>query len=233
MVRQLLTVTRTSPAPSARGKVVALGSRVRRAWEALGVDDIPFRLDDKAGGWLAIADGDQLDQVLWALLDNAVKYGGRRPVIATVDRDLDAGLVRLTIADGGPGIAADDRDRLFVRFARGSASAPDGGSSLGLYVSRELCRAMDGDLVLEPEVAGRGAAFTIDPARRPARRRPSVRPVDAAHRTFRLGVLHGCRQGRDGHNRSDRLATAKSTAEPIRCLTSAGAAPAASHSTTP
>ena len=35
------------------------------------------------------------------------------------------------------------------------------GSGLGLYVSRELCRAMDGDLVLEPPVPGRGAAFSI------------------------------------------------------------------------
>ena len=55
-------------------------SRVRKAWEALGVDDVEFNIDDQTEGWLAIADADQLDQVLWALLDNAVKYGERRPV---------------------------------------------------------------------------------------------------------------------------------------------------------
>jgi signal transduction histidine kinase len=54
-----------------------------------------------------------------------------------------------------------DEARLFGRFERGGASESDGGSGLGLYVSRELCRAMGGDLVLEPRVAGRGAAFTI------------------------------------------------------------------------
>jgi signal transduction histidine kinase len=162
MVRQLLTVTRLeSGALKPRSEVVALGPRVRRAWEALGVSEVPFRLDDDAGGWLAIADTDQLDQVLWALLDNAVKYGGGTPVVAAVGHDQGAGQVRLTISDGGAGVSEADRERLFTRFERGSASAPDGGSGLGLYVSRELCRAMGGDLVLEPAEDGRGAAFTI------------------------------------------------------------------------
>ena len=55
----------------------ALVPRVRRTWEALGAADVPFSLDDQSGGWLALADPDQLDQVLWAILDNAVGYGGR------------------------------------------------------------------------------------------------------------------------------------------------------------
>ena len=162
MVRQLLTVTRLeSGALKPRSEVVSLGTRVRKAWEALGVDDVPFGLDDDGGGWLAVADADQLDQVLWALLDNAVKYGERTPIRAHVSVDATARQIRLTIADGGPGIADADRGRLFERFARGSASAPDGGSGLGLYVSRELCRAMGGDLILEPAAEGGGAAFTI------------------------------------------------------------------------
>ena len=164
MVRQLLTVTRLeSGALKPRSEVVSLGTRVRKAWEALGVDDVAFELDDRSGGWLAVADADQLDQVLWALLDNAVKYGDRAPVRATIVADPAADEVRLTIADGGPGIPPADRERLFQRFARGGEAAPDGGSGLGLYVSRELCRAMGGDLVLEPAEAsaGVGAAFSI------------------------------------------------------------------------
>lgn len=162
MVRQLLTVTRLeSGALKPRSEVVAPGTRVRKAWEALGVDDVPFTLDDDGAGWLAVADADQLDQVLWALLDNAVKYGERSAIRAHVAVDAGVRQIRLTIADGGPGIADADRGRLFERFARGSASASDGGSGLGLYVSRELCRAMGGDLVLESGAVGRGAAFTI------------------------------------------------------------------------
>jgi signal transduction histidine kinase len=71
-------------------------------------------------------------------------------------------VVRLTITDGGPGISDADRDRLFTRFERGSTSVSDGGSGLGLYVSRELCRAMGGELTMEPTLPGRGAAFTIE-----------------------------------------------------------------------
>ncbi len=162
MVRQLLTVTRLeSGALKPRSEVVSLATRVRKAWEALGVDDVDFDLDDGAGGWLAVADSDQLDQVLWALLDNAIKYGGATPITAAVDVDDATGRIELTITDGGPGIDDDDRGRLFTRFERGADATADGGSGLGLYVSRELCRAMGGDLVLEPSAKGRGAAFTI------------------------------------------------------------------------
>lgn len=127
----------------------------------MGVGEVAFDLDDGAAGWLAIADPDQLDQVLWALLDNAVKYGAGSPIRAAIVLDEQDRSLRLTIADGGPGVASSDRDRLFTRFERGGGSTPDGGSGLGLYVSRELCRTMGGDLVLEPDLAGRGAAFTI------------------------------------------------------------------------
>lgn len=162
MVRQLLTVTRLeSGALKPRSEVLALGPRVRRAWEALAAEGVPFALDDRSAGWLAVADADQVDQVLWALLDNAVKYGQGTAVETLVDLDREHGRLRVTIADHGPGVAEADRGRLFGRFERGTSERADEGSGLGLYVSRELCRAMDGDLVLEPPQPGRGAAFTV------------------------------------------------------------------------
>jgi signal transduction histidine kinase len=173
MVRQLLTVTRLeSGALRPTAEVLALAPRVRRAWEALAAGDIAFGVDDRSEGWLAVADADQLDQVLWALLDNAVKYGRQAPIDVEIAlgtaasgasaEDADGtGRVRLTIADHGPGVAEVDRSRLFARFARGSSQKAEDGSGLGLYVSRELCRAMDGDLVLEPAAPDRGAAFSI------------------------------------------------------------------------
>src|SRR5205809_2342352 len=156
MVRQLLTVTRLeSGALKPRGEVVALAHPVRRAWEALAADGVPLAIDDRSAGWLAVADVDQLDQVLWAVLDNAVKYGERSAIDVEIAPEATPGAnrLRLTIADHGPGVAEADRGRLFRRFERGSDRTADDGSGLGLYVSRELCLAMGGDLVLEPAAA--------------------------------------------------------------------------------
>ncbi|MBA2718063.1 MAG: HAMP domain-containing protein [Chloroflexi bacterium] len=162
MVRQLLTVTRLeSGALKPRGEVVALAHPVRRAWEALAAEEVPFTVDDGSAGWLAVADIDQLDQVLWALLDNALKYGERTPIHVEIAPLPEHGTLRLTISDLGQGVAEGDRMRLFRRFERGADRTADDGSGLGLYVSRELCRAMDGDLVLEPQIAGRGASFSV------------------------------------------------------------------------
>jgi signal transduction histidine kinase len=168
LVRQLLAVSRIeSGALRPRAEVLAPSTHVRRAWEALGANGTEFELIDHAHGWLAVADPDQLDQVLWALLDNAVRYGGGDPVTATIERDT-GDRIRVQIADRGPGIDDRDRVRLFERYARGgpaeaaaAGSATGGGTGLGLYVSRELCRAMRGDLVLEPASARPGATFSI------------------------------------------------------------------------
>ncbi|HEX8940080.1 MAG TPA: ATP-binding protein [Candidatus Limnocylindrales bacterium] len=163
MVRQLLTVSRLESGVTLRSEseVIALAPRVRRAWEALAATDVPFRLDDRSAGWLAVADPDQLDQVLWALLDNAVKYGERRAVTVEVALEAGTGRLRLTVADAGPGIPDADRGRLFARYSRGSGRSGEDGSGLGLYVSRELARAMGGDLVLEAASPGRGASFSV------------------------------------------------------------------------
>ena len=185
MVRQLLTVSRLDsgvlhPVP----EVFAPAGLVRRAWEALGATGVPFGLDDRSGGWLALADPDQVDQVIWGLLDNAVKYGGGAPITVTVElasgtgAAADAGTLRVRVADSGPGIADTDREHLFERYARGTLPAAE-GTGLGLYVSRELARANGGDLALDPRTpapadrpagtasgsgdgsGARGAAFTL------------------------------------------------------------------------
>ena len=162
MVRQLLTVSRIeSGALRPRQDVLAPALRVQRAWEALGAADVPFRLDDDSAGWLAVADADQLDQVLWAILDNAVKYGNRAGVDARVWIERESSRIAITITDAGPGVREADRDRLFRRFERGTERPSGEGSGLGLYVSRELCRAMDGDLVLDPPKDGAGASLSI------------------------------------------------------------------------
>jgi signal transduction histidine kinase len=71
------------------------------------------------------------------------------------------GQLAVTIVDAGPGVRPEDRDRIFERYERGAAGASAEGTGLGLYVSRSLCRAMGGDLVLAAMPADGGAAFTV------------------------------------------------------------------------
>ena len=163
LVRQLLTVTRLEAGVlRSESEVIAMGPRVRRAWEALNATGAQFELRDSARGWLAVADPDQLDQVLWALLDNAFKYGGRDgKVEVDIEADDTIDRIHVTIADHGPGVPEADRQRLFTRFTRGAAQTSDDGTGLGLYVSRQLLHTMGGELWLEPASEGRGAAFTL------------------------------------------------------------------------
>lgn len=162
MVRQLMMVSRLDAGTlRPRLEVLALAPRVRRTWEALGAVDVPFDVVDEAGGWLAVADPDQLDQVLWALLDNAVKYGRGKAIAVRVGPDVAANRLRLTIADRGPGVPDELRGALFERYARGSSPDQPEGTGIGLHVARELTRAMGGSLDLDPAGPEPGASFTI------------------------------------------------------------------------
>ena len=172
MVQQLLLVSRLeSQPPRPNADVLAIAPRVQRAWDALAVTERDLELIDGAPGWLAVADGDQLDQVLWAILDNAVKYGrgAVRVAIGLDAGNADAPVLWTRISDEGPGITDADRAWLFGRFARGTAGQATGdGSGLGLYISRALMEGMGGRIVLDAFVEGRGATFLLTLPAEPA-----------------------------------------------------------------
>ena len=85
-----------------------------------------------------------LDELLGNLIENAAKYGGSR-VFVTVERA--AGYVEIQIEDDGPGIPADQRDRLFVRGARLDTGKP--GTGLGLAIVRDVAEIYEGTVSLE------------------------------------------------------------------------------------
>ena len=111
---------------------------------------------------LADCDPDRLRQVLANLLDNAIKYspGGGVVRVQLAERDR---VVRIEVSDQGLGIAPDAQGRIFEKFYRADPDmlAGVGGSGLGLYISRELMRRMDGTLVVRSTL-GAGSTFVVE-----------------------------------------------------------------------
>ena len=104
-------------------------------------------------------DAGRLDQVMVNLLTNAAKYGAGHPVHVRVERA--GNLARLTVRDEGIGIAPEVLPRIFGRFERGVSDRQYGGLGLGLYISRELMRSMDGEVRVHSRL-GEGSTFTVE-----------------------------------------------------------------------
>ena len=107
------------------------------------------------------ADPDRVVQVLVHLLDNAARHGqGAGPPELRVATLTDAGQVRISVSDRGPGLPLEGRERLFTRFGKLSSAAHAGrlGTGLGLYLCRRLVEAMGGAIGVE-SMPGKGASF--------------------------------------------------------------------------
>lgn len=97
-------------------------------------------------------------QILVNLIGNAIRYSPDGSVIKL--RVVQEGAFSaIIVRDQGDGIAAEDQQRIFEKFERLGRSG-DGGSGLGLFISRRLADAMDGSLTVESAV-GKGARFKL------------------------------------------------------------------------
>jgi len=107
----------------------------------------------------AIGEFRRVLQVLLNLLGNALRYA---PAHSTVRIGVDArgDRARVTVADEGEGLTAAEQAKVFDKFERLGRSG-DGGSGLGLYISRRLARAMGGELSVA-STPGKGARFTLE-----------------------------------------------------------------------
>jgi heavy metal sensor kinase len=112
-------------------------------------------------GGAVVADRHRVRQAVANLVDNAVKYSppGGAVRVATWRED---GEVRVSVADGGPGIPAEDLPHLFDRFYRVDSARvrATGGSGLGLAICREIVVAHGGRVWAQSEVR-RGSTFSL------------------------------------------------------------------------
>lgn len=107
----------------------------------------------------AIAEFRRVLQVLLNLIGNAIRYSPESSRIWVRLEPLGE-MARLIVADQGPGLSAEQQAKIFEKFERLGRSG-DGGSGLGLYISRSLARAMGGELTVE-SAPGQGARFILD-----------------------------------------------------------------------
>lgn len=103
--------------------------------------------------------GESLRVILDNLLDNAAKYAPASPVRITSSRE--GGVLRLSIADQGPGFVPEDAERIFQPWERGGHAGRAHGTGLGLYLARSIAREARGQLHARSEGPGRGATFTL------------------------------------------------------------------------
>jgi two-component system sensor histidine kinase KdpD len=106
---------------------------------------------------LVDADAAQLERAFANLLENAVRHGGGRPVL--VKSVLRPGKIALRVVDQGPGIAENERERIFEPFQHGEAGS-SGGAGLGLAIARGFIEANGGEIEVD-SVVGQGSSFVV------------------------------------------------------------------------
>ena len=164
LIEDLLTISRLES-----GQIVMNLHEVELRQEAAHVlEDLQARAAGKNTTLLntlsaelrARADADRLQQVLFNLIENAIKYG-RTEGTVTVGGALNAaGKVEVWVQDDGPGIPPEAKDRVFERFYRAdrARSRETGGTGLGLSIVKHIVQAHGGEVWVKSEL-GQGATF--------------------------------------------------------------------------
>lgn len=142
-IRQLLESVVEMLAPRAHQKGIELGATV--------AFDVPNLMD---------FDPARLRQVLFNVIGNAVKFTQTGGVLVRVR--LDGKVMVITVADTGPGMSAEEKERIFEEFEQaGTAAERSGGTGLGLSISSRILREFGGKLSVDSE-KGVGTTFTIE-----------------------------------------------------------------------
>jgi signal transduction histidine kinase len=119
--------------------------------------------DDATAAPTVIANRELLAQAIANLLDNAIKYGRPAHGDARVRLELmpQGREILIAVADNGPGIPPDDRERVLSRFVRLEASRNSPGSGLGLSLVAAIVRQLGGTLTLSDAGPGLRIAFLL------------------------------------------------------------------------
>ncbi len=148
---------RTSDAGDALARVVAA---TRAAAEAAGLE---LRLARPAGSIRVRADSDVVERAVQPIVENAILYG--KSFVAVELSSADSSVV-ITVSDDGPGVADDERHRIFEPGVRGHAGEQrvGDGAGLGLALAQRLARSCGGDITARASTTGGQFAVTLPAA---------------------------------------------------------------------
>jgi signal transduction histidine kinase len=100
-----------------------------------------------------------IELVLTNLMMNAIKYGAGHPV--KIKLESCGKRARISVHDEGRGIAPEDHQKIFERYVRVKKGTTIQGLGLGLYISKLIVDAHQGEIIVESAL-GKGATFTVD-----------------------------------------------------------------------
>lgn len=170
LVQQLLTMARLDPEaaqmPAVPTNLALLANVVVDELQPLAAQkSIVLDVEAPAPAWV-LGQEDALRILLTNLIDNAIRYTAPSGRVDVSVQPSDAN-VQLIVQDNGPGIAPDERERVFDRFYRGRDAAA-GGSGLGLAIVRQISEMHGGSVTLSAGSEGRGSqALATFPAAPP------------------------------------------------------------------
>ena len=160
LTRALLTLARMEAIGEGEADVVSVDLAIDEARAALETPEGVELRTEVAHELVARADPVLLRQVLIGLLTNAFKHtAAPGAVTLRAYPEGDEQLV-IEVEDTGTGIRAEEQDRVFERFYRGSGSLEREGFGLGLAIAKRMVDVMGGDISVESE-EGRGSTFSI------------------------------------------------------------------------
>ena len=144
-------------------KTVRLQKEVDRVRDDLQsrAQEKEVKVENRVGEDLfARADSERLQQVLFNLVENAIKYGRANGHVAVDAKPLADKRIEVSVQDDGPGIPAEARERVFERFYRvdRARSRETGGTGLGLSIVKHIIQAHGGEVGVRSEV-GQGSTF--------------------------------------------------------------------------
>jgi len=160
LVEQMLSLAKhqnQEEASRANVDVIQLCEAVRKTFAGAYMRDITLKTTTDS--MIIYGNEEQIKQVIYILIDNALKYSNQEVILDISEQDRH---VAIKVIDFGSGIAPEEQERIFDRFYRidKARSRETGGTGLGLPIAQSIVHAHDGTLTVTSE-QGKGTTFIL------------------------------------------------------------------------